>query len=79
MRPVLSPASLDAHGMMLRCWQEATGAYLEELREQRNSLDAATTSPKSRISTSCAWSRPDRLVRVERQHLKEEIHESTVL
>src|SRR6266851_2070058 len=25
---VLSPASLYAHGMMLRCWQEATGAYL---------------------------------------------------
>jgi len=31
---VLSPASLYAHGMKLRSWQEATGAYFEELREK---------------------------------------------
>ncbi len=31
---VLSPASLYAHGMKLRSWQEATGAYLEELRQK---------------------------------------------
>ena len=31
---VLSPASLYAHGMKLRSWQEAIGAYLDELREQ---------------------------------------------
>lgn len=31
---VLSPASLHAYGMKLRSWQEATGVYVEELREQ---------------------------------------------
>jgi dTDP-4-dehydrorhamnose reductase len=31
---VLSPASLNAHGILLRSWQEACRAYLEELREQ---------------------------------------------
>jgi dTDP-4-dehydrorhamnose reductase len=30
----LSPANLYAHGLKLRNWQQATGAYLEELREQ---------------------------------------------
>ena len=32
---VLSPASLHAYKIRLRSWQQATGAYLEELREQR--------------------------------------------
>jgi dTDP-4-dehydrorhamnose reductase len=31
---VLSPASLYAHGIKLRSWQEATCAYLEELRKK---------------------------------------------
>lgn len=29
---VLSPASLNSHGIVLRSWQEATGAYLQDLR-----------------------------------------------
>ncbi len=29
---VLSPASLHQHGIHLRCWQDATAAYLKELR-----------------------------------------------
>ena len=32
---VFSPASHFAYGIMLRSWQEATGAFLEELREYR--------------------------------------------
>jgi dTDP-4-dehydrorhamnose reductase len=32
---VLSPVSLTAYKISLRSWQEATSAYLEELREQR--------------------------------------------
>jgi dTDP-4-dehydrorhamnose reductase len=32
---VLSPASLNAYKITLRSWQEATGAYLAESREQR--------------------------------------------
>ena len=31
---VLSPASLTAHGITLRSWQEAVDAYLTELRRK---------------------------------------------
>ncbi len=31
---VLSPASLNARGIKMRAWQDAVGAYLNELREQ---------------------------------------------
>jgi len=51
---------------------------LRSCANSANSLNAATTFPKSRISTSCACSRPDRLVRREPQRLKERTHESTV-